>query len=427
MKINNVLIFPAGTEIGLEIYASLKDCKDIRLFGAGVDSNNHASFIYEKYFLIPHVTNDFWLDKLIDLCITYNIDYIFPGHDDAIIALTKNRHKISATVLSPDFETCQITRSKIATYHKLSNAIRVPNIFEFADDYKKFTFPLFIKPDIGQGSQGVALVNNKDELAAEIRKISSPVICEYLPGEEYTVDCFSDREHGLLFAGARIRNRIRNGIAVNTSTILLDAAVNIAKRIQIELNLYGAWFFQLKKDASGRLTLLEVAPRIAGSMAIHRVLGINFALLTIYESKRIPLKLLLNDYQLELDRALSNKYKSTITYSSIYVDLDDTLIINEKLNINLISLIYESINNKKRIHLITRHSQNLSLTLKNYRINNLFDSVHHLLNGEKKSKFISDLNPIFIDDSFSEREEVKSSLNIPTFDCSMIEMLINSK
>ncbi len=34
------------------------------------------------------------------------------------------------------------------------------------------------------------------------------------------------------------------------------------------------------------------------------------------------------------------------------------------------------------------------------------------------------LNSIFIDDSFSTRQEVSLKLSIPTFDCSMIEMLI---
>lgn len=427
MKINNVLIFPAGTEIGLEIYASLKDCKDIKIFGAGIDSNNHAPFVYENYFHIPHVADVSWLDKLINLCLKHNIDYIFPGHDDAIIALTGNRNKIPATVLAPDYETCKITRSKIATYSRLADSIRVPNTYEIGSIFEKNIFPLFIKPDIGQGSQGVALVHNKDDLTSEIRKIQSPVISEYLPGKEYTIDCFSDRDQGLLYAEARIRNRMRNGIAVNTSNIFLEDALNIANQIQSKLHLYGAWFFQLKADSLGRLTLLEIAPRIAGSMAIHRVQGINFPLLTIYESKRIPLKLILNNYELELDRALCNKYKSTLSYSSMYVDLDDTLIINGKLNTNIISLIYKSINQGKRVHLITRHKHNLSLTLNKFRISNLFDTIHHLKKGEKKSHFIRDINPIFIDDSFSEREEVNSSLNIPTFDCSMIEMLNNSE
>ena len=36
--------------------------------------------------------------------------------------------------------------------------------------------------------------------------------------------------------------------------------------------------FSIKKDYDGTLKLLEVAPRIGGTMATHRVIGVNFAL-----------------------------------------------------------------------------------------------------------------------------------------------------
>ena len=41
---------------------------------------------------------------------------------------------------------------------------------------------------------------------------------EYLPGRELTVDCFSDRERGVLFARARPRERTRAGISMATRT-----------------------------------------------------------------------------------------------------------------------------------------------------------------------------------------------------------------
>ena len=120
-----------------------------------------------------------------------------------------------------------------------------------------------------------------------MRNVVDPIICEYLPGEEYTIDCFSDRERGLLFAGARRRRRIRNGIAVNTVTEQLPEVWGIAETIGNELRLRGAWFFQLERVSGGELTLLEVAPRIAGAMAAHRVMGVNVPLLSIFEHERL--------------------------------------------------------------------------------------------------------------------------------------------
>jgi len=44
---HNVLIFPAGSEIGLEIYHALKYSHHVEVFGASGKSD-HASFLYEE-------------------------------------------------------------------------------------------------------------------------------------------------------------------------------------------------------------------------------------------------------------------------------------------------------------------------------------------------------------------------------------------
>jgi len=50
--------------------------------------------------------------------------------------------------------------------------------------------------------------------------------------------------------------------------------------------------------------------------------------------------------------------------------------------------------------------------------------VVHLTAREKKSAFIRESDAIFVDDSFAERADVHAVHGIPTFDCSMIELLI---
>ena len=50
MKARNVFIFPAGTEIGLEIHQALQPCKEAEMFGEGQAASNHAPFANERYF-----------------------------------------------------------------------------------------------------------------------------------------------------------------------------------------------------------------------------------------------------------------------------------------------------------------------------------------------------------------------------------------
>ncbi len=74
------------------------------------------------------------------------------------------------------------------------------------------------------------------------------VIVEYLPGEEYTVDCFTNYKGNLLSVNMRNRERIRNGISVNSKSLTHPSEVqDIAEQINKKLKLNGAWFFRLKE------------------------------------------------------------------------------------------------------------------------------------------------------------------------------------
>lgn len=420
-RLRNVLVFPAGTEIGQEIMAALCAAKEVRLFAAGQDISNHARFSYPEYHVLPHVNDAAWSDAVCDLCRRLSIDFIFPGHDDALLALSRIAISLPAKIVSSPPETCEITRSKSATYRALAASMRVPKLYVSAAEID--AYPVLVKPDRGQGSAGVSHVAAPERLRAAMSNIAEPIICEYLPGEEYTVDCFSDRAKGVLFAGARIRQRIRNGISVNTRTVDLPEALPLARCIAAAMAMHGAWFFQLKRAADGTLALLEVAPRIAGSMAAHRVLGVNFPLLSIFEQERLPLSIATNPGPVELDRALANRYRHALSYSALYVDFDDTLIQKGKVATQVITLIYQCINRGLPVKLLTRHAEDITQSLSRHRLAGLFDAVIHLRKGEPKSAEIVESDAILVDDSYAERMEVARARGIHTFDCSMTEML----
>lgn len=47
-----ILIFPGGTEIGLERYRSLRYVKNLQLFSGGSDVSNPAPFIFKDHFIV---------------------------------------------------------------------------------------------------------------------------------------------------------------------------------------------------------------------------------------------------------------------------------------------------------------------------------------------------------------------------------------
>jgi hypothetical protein len=419
-KKNNVLIFPSGSEVALEINSSLKNNKNINIF-AGNSVDDHAKFTFKNYFgNFPFVNDKTFINFICSFVKKNNIDFIFPCTDYALDILKINENKIRCKVLTSCKETTSLCLSKEKTYSFFKKIIKTPKVFKSISCVKKF--PVYIKPKIGYGSRNNFKINSKIQLKSLFTK--DHLILEYLCGDEYTIDCFTNSLGELIFINARKRSRISNGISTNSILFKDKKIEEIAKKINSNIKLNGSWFFQLKKNKNNNYVLLEIAPRIAGSSAISRYLGVNLAELTILNETSNGLLISKNNFNIETDRSLKTKTKINIDYDYVYVDLDDTIIINNKINTDLIKVIYQFINDNKKIILITKHKNDLRKTLKKYKIQNLFNEIIHLNERDNKHKHMIYKNSIFIDDSFSERFKVKNNLNIPTFCVNSIECLI---
>lgn len=424
----NVLVFPCGSEIGLEINEALKRDKHIKLFGLS-SVPCHGSFVYENYIEgVPFISDDSFIEEINKIIEENEIDVLIPAYDDVILILSENRERLSCKLATSPKETCQIARSKKKTYCRLQAYAFIPKLYD-QNEISEADLPLFAKPDIGQGSQGAFLIEKLSDLARIDDYGVSYVICELLPGKEYTVDCFTDLHGEVISMSIRGRNRIRNGISVNTSSEKLpDEVREIGETINREMDFNGVWFYQVKLDSKGHFKLLEVAPRVAGSMSLSRVRGFNYILNMVYQVMGYEVKALPNQIDdVEEDRALSNIYKVNINYEIVYIDLDDTLVINGKVNTEAIAFLYQCQNYNKRIILISRHFREEQITLNEQHIaTGIFDEIIHVNEQELKSSKIKEReNAIFIDDAFRERLDVSKNCNIPVFDLDCIPALMD--
>lgn len=422
-----VLVFPCGSEIGLEIHNSLKWSTHVDLFGAS-SVDDHGQYVYKNYIgALPYVSSDLFIHVLNVLITQNKIDFIYPAHDSVLVKLAEESHLVKCKVIGSPPQTCLICRSKSKTYSVFQSIIRVPE--QYCNIDGRMNYPVFLKPDIGQGSKGTHIAESSDELNYFITHDPTLLILEYLPGKEYTVDCFTDRKGKLLFIGGRERCRISNGISVNTRPTIDSRFRELGEIINSQIELRGAWFFQLKESKTGDLCLLEIAPRIAGSMGMYRNIGVNFALLSIFDANGYDLSINTNNCNIQMDRALCNKFTIDVYYDHVYIDFDDTIVVDNSVNGMVVSFLFQCFNNGKHIHLLTRHeythNEPIIDALHRFRLANLFDSITSIGKNDPKSLFIGQCNSIFIDDSFSERKEVSEALGIPTFDSTSVECLLD--
>lgn len=412
----NVLILPAATEIGLEISRSLRYCKGIRLFGAAQDANCHAGLAFERFVQIPNVGDTGFVDALNAAIAEHEIDVVFPAHDDVMYVLALFRKDIEATVVSHPPKTCFVARSKSQTYIELRKSVPV------CRRSLNGNFPKFIKPDAAQGSQDARVVHSHAELEFWLTQRSDFIVTEYLPGPEYTVDCFSD-ETGLRYCSARVRSRMKNGISMRTEACDDAVFAEYAAKINDVLDFRGAWFFQAKHNGDGVPVLMELGARISGTSAFSRMEGVNLPLLSLYEAQGVPVAVAPLGLKPVVDRCLQTRAFVDIgKRDTLYVDLDDTLLVNGQVNHELVGMLYL---NRKRFRWIACLSRNTEIlnVLKQHRIG-IFDCVVHC--GDKADAIDNPDSSVLVDDSFRERQ-LASAKGVLAIDCSQLELLDGSR
>lgn len=235
MERKKVLIFPSGSEGAIDIYNSLKYNLHFEVYGFS-GKKNFTDFAYpdgmyyygdERLF----VNHPEFEETFIGLLEQFGIDFIIPTFDGVALRLMEIEDKLPARVISSPYETTLVASDKKRMYDKVKDLSFAPKCYEVVDDVDRY--PVFVKPSIGVGSQGIHLVNNHEQLVRALDEEENAVICEYLPGEEISVDCFTNRHGMLLFIGPRIRERIFHGITFRAKSMPCDEEIG---KIASELN-----------------------------------------------------------------------------------------------------------------------------------------------------------------------------------------------
>jgi predicted ATP-grasp superfamily ATP-dependent carboligase len=421
-----VLVFPCGAENAIELHEALSYSVNIEVWGAS-SREDHGRYVFKNYIGgVPFISEQNFLTNINQIISNYGIDLIFPTHDTIAQYLAEHRSEIRCQVIMANDETTKICRDKKRIYELIADSTFAPRLYSKIEDVEKF--PIFLKPRIGEGGKGTHLIKSAEEGIHILSIHPDLLLVEYLPGDEFTVDCFTDRKSRLRFVGARVRSRINYGISVNSKTVPLTPEIMaIAEELNQRLQFRGLWFFQLKKADDQTLKLLEISTRTAGTMCLYRYQGVNLPLLSVYDAMDKDVEILQNEFSVEVDRALFSRFQLGFEYDAIYLDFDDTFICRGEVNPYVLILLYQAASLKKHVYLLTRHEKDIYETLAKARIHEgLFTEICVLTWHQEKYDMIrSTPQAIFIDNSYLERKKVKDKLGIPVFDVDAVSALID--
>ncbi|MCC7297196.1 MAG: ATP-grasp domain-containing protein, partial [Bacteroidia bacterium] len=106
------------------------------------------------------------------------------------------------------------------------------------------------------------------------------MVCEYLPGAEYSVDMLVNRGDTLAHT-IRQREKTVSGISVQGTFVADKEISKICRLLASNLDLHGPIGMQFKRDEKGVAKILEINPRLQGAVSTAIFAGINFPLLSV--------------------------------------------------------------------------------------------------------------------------------------------------
>ena len=297
--------------------------KWINLTVADADSMAIGKFLNKDFVQIPKATDSFFIAALLSFCQKKDIQIILPLVTKELLPLAINKsifEKAGIKVLVSSREAIEIANDKSACYKYLAQKnIPIPvfgivdNVGEFintAIDLSYPKMPFCFKPSQSNGSRGFRIVNDtideSDQLfnqkpyntfityANALRILSLKpfpqlLVTEYLPGDEYSVDCLAQQGQVRLIV-PRIRKKMINGISVQGEFINDAAIIDYCKKIIEAIELHGNIGIQVKKRNNGQPLLLEINPRVQGTIVAGLGAGVNLPLLAIKQELGMPIE-----------------------------------------------------------------------------------------------------------------------------------------
>jgi carbamoyl-phosphate synthase large subunit len=121
-----------------------------------------------------------------------------------------------------------------------------------------------------------------------LRNIPGIIVSEWLPGEEYSVDCLAKQGEPVVIV-PRLRKRMINGISVEGEFVKDETIISYCEEIIKALQLHGNIGIQVKRSAAGQFLVLEINPRVQGTIVAGLGAGINLPLLAIKQELGLPI------------------------------------------------------------------------------------------------------------------------------------------
>lgn len=314
----NILILSAGTRNKVVQY--FKKALSGKGLVIATDCSNLAPAIYDadKYYIVPRMTDDGYLDVILDICKNEKITGVLSLIDPELSLLANNVEKfesVGTIVIGSSYELCERSLDKYEMYkwlvendYKCAKSYMDKDEF-FADlDNETAKFPVFVKPARGSASISISKVTDRETVDLLFAHEDGLMIQEFLDGQEIGADVYIDMITGevvSIFTKKKIKMRAgETDKAVSFKDeklfeLIKEFVIRAGYRGQIDIDIF---------DINGEYYISEVNPRFGG--------GYPHA----YESGSDHMSLIVNNLEGKANKSVIGNYREN-TYMMKYNEL----------------------------------------------------------------------------------------------------------
>ena len=309
------------TAVGTQSMPGLADCfhkngeRTVRIIGADMSNDATICQMVDVLYQVPKVNEESYIDTLLDICKIEKVNIFFPFMDEEL-ELIEDRlsdfQNLGVTVSIASREVIDTTNNKLKFYEYLKrNGLDIPefysvtNLDEYEEACKKLGYPerkICIKTIFGSGSRGVRILDEQadmyrlfieekpncmiltksifDSIILGQKSLEPMMAMEYLPGAECSVDVLAE-DGRIKYMVGRESNNVLASIPQDSCLKEIPEAYEICEKVCKLLRIDGNADFDFKYDKNGKPVLMEVNPRLAATMSVIAIGGVNLPYLRI--------------------------------------------------------------------------------------------------------------------------------------------------
>jgi len=313
-----ILLTAIGAPGAANIIGALKSNgeRQVKIIGTDIHATPSGRPFVDSFHVVPRGSSGYYPRTMTDICSVYSPDVLLPLSTEELLSLARSKKSIEDStgtkVCIGSERSIEIANDKKSLFEFLSkHDIPVPHFIPFDSpagfNHAKVLLnrPICIKPAFAHGGRGMRMIDDKHDttemflnskpenasisfaeafrLIRGVTNLPGMLAMEYLPGREYSVDILCQNGNARIVV-VRLREEVRSGISFR-SVVVNDRRIDqIAKDVCEALGFDGPIGIQLREDERGDPKVIEVNPRLHGSVILSVAAGANIPYLSVKQT-----------------------------------------------------------------------------------------------------------------------------------------------